>query len=366
MRAETDAKRREDFSRRMIGILNAGAVNLAMAIGYRTRLFDVMDEMERFAEAAEIAEAAGLDERYVREWLGVMATARVVDTKTGEGRDTRFRLPAAHGDFLTRRAGNANLGVYAREIPLLTQCAMDAVIEGFRTGDGVSYERYPRFQAFMAELGNAKHRQTLVDRFLPSVEGERILGRLRDGIDVLDLGCGEGVATRLMAEAFPESRFVGIDLDGPAIEAARSAGPIPPNLRFEVRDAARLADDPDAAKRFDYIVAFDAIHDQTRPLDALRGVRHALRPGGRFSMVDIAAESDIAGNLDHPMGPFLYTVSLMHCMPVGRVDGGAGLGMMWGRQRAEALLREAGFAEISVEAIPDDPFNLHFLARRDP
>lgn len=363
MNAEPEAKRREKFSGRMVEILNAGAVNLAMAVGYRARLFDVMDEMDRPAEPGEIARAAGLAPRYVREWLGVMASARIVDAEPVEGGASRFRLPKAHGDFLTRRAGNANMGVYAQEIPLLTQCAYDAVAEGFRTGDGVPYERYPRFQAFMAELGNAKHRQTLVDRFLPSVDGGRIVERLRNGIDALDLGCGEGVATRLMAEAFPRSRFAGVDLDPPAVEAARAAGPMPGNLRFEVRDAAALADDPEAADRFDYVTAFDAIHDQTRPLDALRGVRHVLRPGGRFSMVDIAAESDIAGNLDHPMGPFLYAVSLMHCMPVGLVDGGAGLGMMWGRQRAEAMLRDAGFAEVSAEAIPDDPFNLHFLAR---
>jgi SAM-dependent methyltransferase len=362
MTAESDATRREAFSRRMTEILNAGAVNLAIAIGYRTRLFDVMDELDRFADPAEIARAAGLNERYVREWLAVMATARVVDLEAGEGTE-RFRLPTAHGDFLTRRAGNANMGVYAQEIPLLTRTAYDAVTENFRAGAGIPYERYPRFQAFMAELGNMKHRQTLVDVFLPSVDEGRMIQRLREGIDVLDLGCGEGVATRLMAEAFPQSRFVGLDLDAPAIEAARAAGPLPPNLRFELRDAAALKDDPDLASAFDYITAFDAVHDQTRPLDVLRGVRHLLRPGGWFSMVDIAAESGVAGNMDHPMGPMLYTVSLMHCMPVGLMDGGPGLGTMWGRQTAEAYLREAGFTDVSVQPVPEDPFNLHFLAR---
>ncbi|MFP4310341.1 MAG: class I SAM-dependent methyltransferase [Desulfococcaceae bacterium] len=359
---ETEAEWREAFSRRMADILNAGAVNLAMAIGYRTRLFDVMDEMDRFAGSAEIAEAAGLDERYVREWLAVMATARVVDLAS-DGNAEKFRLPKAHGDFLTRRAGNANMGVYAQEIPLLTRTAYDAVTEAFTTGEGIPYERYPRFQAFMSELGNMKHRQTLVDVFLPSVDGGRLVERLRGGIDVLDLGCGEGVATRLMAEAFPKSRFVGLDLDEPAIQAARAVSPPRSNLRFELRDAAHLKDDPALQAAFDYVAAFDAVHDQTRPLDILRGVRHLLRPGGCFSMVDIAAESGVAGNMEHPMGPMLYTVSLMHCMPVGRMDGGPGLGTMWGRQKAEAYLREAGFAEIWVQPVPEDPFNLHFLAR---
>jgi hypothetical protein len=81
-------------------------------------------------------------------------------------------------------------------------------------------------------------------------------------------------------------------------------------------------------------------------------------------MVDIAARSNLADNLDHPMGPFLYTVSLMHCMPVGLVDGGPGLGMMWGREKAVALLKEAGFEKVQVLEIPEDSFNLHYLSRK--
>ena len=82
-------------------------------------------------------------------------------------------------------------------------------------------------------------------------------------------------------------------------------------------------------------------------------------------MVDIAASSDLAGNMDHPMGMFLYTVSLMHCMPVGLADGGTGLGMMWGQEKAVSMLQDAGFGEVSVEAIPEDPFNLHFFCRKN-
>jgi len=97
---------------------------------------------------------------------------------------------------------------------------------------------------------------------------------------------------------------------------------------------------------------------------ALNGVFHMLKPGGYFSMVDIAARSDLLENLEHPLGPFLYTVSLMHCMPVGRVDGGAGLGMMWGREKATQMLSDAGFSDIQVTPVPEDPFNDHFLCRK--
>ncbi|HKK09461.1 MAG TPA: hypothetical protein VJ939_01435, partial [Bacteroidales bacterium] len=86
-------------------------------------------------------------------------------------------------------------------------------------------------------------------------------------------------------------------------------------------------------------------------------------PGGMFSMVDIDAASDPAGNLDHPMGPFLYTVSLMHCMPVGLSENGMGLGMMWGRDQAVSLLTQAGFINIQVLEMEHDPFNVHYLCR---
>ena len=136
------------------------------------------------------------------------------------------------------------------------------------------------------------------------------------------------------------------------------------NIRFALKDAAVLRHPNEFSKSFDYITAFDAIHDQTRPLEALQGVVELLKADGAFSMIDIAAETDIQGNRNHPMGAFLYTVSLMHCLPVGLVDGGAGLGMMWGRQRAEEMLAQAGFGRVTVATIPDDPFNLHFFCRK--
>ncbi len=362
----TDRSKRDAFSRKMTEILNHGAVNLAMAIGYRTGLFDAMDRLDVPRSAAAVAEAAGLAERYVREWLGVMVAGGIVELLPDPTAEDRFFLPRAHADLVTRRAGNANLGVYTQEIPLLTTSALDPVVRGFTTGEGVSYEHYPGFQSFMTELSDAKHRRVLVDRFLPSVDDGRLVTRLETGISVCDLGCAEGVAVLLMAEAFPRSRFTGIDISETVIEIAREIAVRRGirNATFVQADAAALAESGAFAEAFDYVTAFDAIHDQTRPADALTGVRHILKPGGAFSMIDIAAESSLAENLDHPMAPFLYTVSLMHCMPVGLADGGAGLGMMWGRQQAVSMLHTAGFTDVDVQPIPDDPFNLHFFCRK--
>jgi ubiquinone/menaquinone biosynthesis C-methylase UbiE len=363
---ETSATKREAFSRKMADILNFGSLNLAMAIGYRTGLFDILDAFDTPQTLASVAERSGLNARYIREWLGIMSTGGIVELTREEGQESKYFLPKEHAAFLTRSAGNSNMAVYTQEIPLLTTCSMEQVIKGFQTGEGVPYSHYPKFQAFMTELSNAKHRQVLVDKFLPSVDDGKLIPRLEAGIRVCDFGCGEGVALLLMAKAFPKSRFVGIDISEEAIEVARKGATKEElkNVELLIQDGALLEDDPILEGCFDYITAFDAIHDQTAPLMALRSVRHLLARGGIFSMVDIAAKSEHIDNMNHPMGPFLYTVSLMHCMPVGLVNGGTGLGMMWGQEKAVEMLKEAGFESVEVLEMKHDPFNLHYLCRK--
>ncbi len=354
-----------DFSTRLTEILNSGSLNLALGIGYKNRIFDTLEDQNKPVTIEELAAASGLNARYLKEWLGIVVTGGILELgETPDGSETYY-LPPERAAFLTRRAGSNNLGVYTQEIPLLTQCALEAVNAGFQTGDGVPFSNYPDFQQFMGELADAKHEKMLVSEFLPSVDDGKLVVRLTDGIRVCDLGCGQGLAVNLMAAAFPNSTFIGIDNHPGAITVARRAAQAAglSNAVFQEADAAGLAGDAKWRQRFDYICAFDAIHDQTRPLEALQGIRWMLAPGGLFSMVDIKAGSRHGDNLDHPMGPFLYTVSLMHCMPVGLNDNGTGLGMMWGQAQAEALLREAGFEDVEPTEMEPDPFNLHYLCR---
>ncbi len=357
----------ERFSAKLVDVLNYGSLNLALGVGYRLDLFKAMAEIGEPQTAESIADRADLNVRYVREWLGVMMAGGVVELSAGSDGEPLYYLPPEHAAPLIGAADRANMGVYTQEIPLLTSLALEAVIEGFRTGQGVPYTNYPTFQAFMAELSDAKLDELLVDRFLPSVHGGRLVKDLNRGIRVLDLGCGEGAAVLLMAKAFPNSRFVGLDLCEEVVAVGRRSAETQglENTSFMVRDAAGLEKDPAMAETFDYVLAFDAIHDQSAPDKALRGVHHLLAPGGLFSMVDIAAESDHRGNRDHAMGPFLYTVSLMHCLPVGLCENGKGLGMMWGRQRAVKMLQNAGFEQVEVLEMEYDTFNYHFLCRKE-
>jgi ubiquinone/menaquinone biosynthesis C-methylase UbiE len=185
---------------------------------------------------------------------------------------------------------------------------------------------------------------------------------LREGIEALDVGCGAGHAVNLMAKAFPASRFAGYDLseEGIATGQAEAERLGLGNARFELRDAAALEDHA----RFDFVTAFDSIHDQAWPRTVLRGIARALRPEGAFLMVDIAASSTLEENLDHPLAPTLYTVSCLHCMTVSLAQGGEGLGAMWGEQKARELLAEAGFTRVDVQRVEGDIMNSYYVATK--
>ncbi len=350
-----DAAKAEAFQARMLDVLNGGALALMTSIGHQTGLFDALAGRPPVT-SQELAAATGLHERYVREWLAAMATGRVLEL---EGRGGRYRLPDEHAAALTRAAGAHNLALQTQYLPLLASVEQE-IVACFRSGGGVAYPAFRRFHAVMAEESASVHDVALLDLTLPLVPGAPQW--LQSGCDVLDVGCGRGHALNRLARAFPASRFVGYDLSEEAIAAARAEASrlALSNVRFETRDATRLGHE----NAFDLVTAFDAIHDQGFPAQVLRGIARALRPGGAFLMVDIAAASGVADNLEHPLGPFLYTVSCMHCMTVSLAQGGVGLGTMWGEEKARELLAEAGFSRVEVTRIESDPINAYFVATR--
>jgi len=354
--ADAQAGISAEFAKRMIHMLNEAMLALTVSVGHRTGLFDVMAAMPA-ATSAEIASRAELDERYVREWLAAMTTGRIVDH---DAATETYSLPADHAAWLTRSAGPDNLAIEAQYVGLLA-LVEDQVVDSFRQGGGVPYSSFPKFQALMAEDSGAVRDATLIGVTLPLVPG--LTDRLADGIDVADVGCGSGHAANLIAEAFPRSQVVGFDFSDSGLAAARAEAERNglTNARFEKRDAARLGE----TGRFDFITTFDAVHDQARPDLVLAGIADALRPGGVYLCVDVAASSELAGNMDHPLGPFFYTISCMHCMTVSLADGGMGLGAMWGEQKALEMLSEAGFTSVNVAHVDGDIVNTYFIATKD-
>jgi 2-polyprenyl-3-methyl-5-hydroxy-6-metoxy-1,4-benzoquinol methylase len=350
-----DQARAEAFGGRMVGLLNDAFLSLLVSIGYQTNLFETLAELPP-STSEEIAEAAGLNERYVREWLGAMVVGGVVDHDHEAG---TYRLPPEHAVMLTRAGGPDDLAFFTQYVALCGQIE-ERLVEAFRKGGGVPYEAYPRFQDLQAQETAREFDAKLVDLWIPLVPG--LPEQLAAGIDVLDVGCGKGHAINLLAQAYPRSRFAGYDFSTEGVEGARAESEALglTNTRFEVEDVAGF-DEPEA---YDLITAFDVVHDLAKPRETLAAIHRGLRPGGTFFMVDIQASSHLHENAEHPLGPLLYSVSVLHCMTVSLSQGGPGLGTVWGEQQAAELVREAGFSRVETKHVDGDVFHAFYVASK--
>lgn len=347
-------KKAEQFSDSLVDILNKSAIGIAMSLGHRCGLFAAMADLPA-STSEQIADAAGLNERYVREWLGTMVTGRVVNYYP-ESRS--YQLPEEHAAFLTD-GGEFNMASSMQFFPIMGQIE-DKLVECFKNGGGVPYSEYPRFHEVMASESDQTTVAALDSHILPLVPG--LQEKLEQGIDVLDVGCGSGRAMITLAAKYPNSRFAGYDFSDEGVNRARAEaeGLGLSNVRFDVRDAAAIGE----TESYDLITSFDAIHDQAKPAAMLAGISEALRPDGVYLVQDIAGSSHVEKNLDHPVSPFIYTISLTHCMTVSLAYNGEGLGAMWGEEKCVEMLNDAGFANVSKHRLDHDFMNTYYVATK--
>ena len=348
-----DKQRVQDFARKLFGHYTSGMLTLMVDIGHKTGLFEALARGRGSSE--DIAARAGLEERYVREWLGAVATGGIVEY---DASSRTFLLPPEHAACLTGTssrnlaAGSQVLAMVAKRLPGVAAC--------FRAGGGVPYSEYrPDFTAYQDGSWRLLYDGLLIRGFLPAAKG--LPERLQGGIRVADVGCGTGHAVNLMAREYPRSSFVGYDISEDAIlrarEEARQMGL--DNARFAAMDATRLPAEP----AFDLITSFDAIHDQKDPAAALGRIAAALAPAGVYLMMEPRASSQLEDNIGNPFAPYIYGMSVLHCMTVSLAEGGAGLGTAWGHQIARRMLETAGFTSIEAVDAPG-PQNTIYVCRK--
>ena len=343
----------EEFMGRLVSIYTGSMLTYMIDIGHRTGLLDAIARGAGTSD--ELARRAGLEERYVREWLAAVTSGGIVDyDPVGH----TYTLAPARAACLTD--GPFNLAPMAQ---LQTHLGkhVHQVARAFREGGGVPYAEYrPEFTDVMDAVGRGVYDAFLLDGFLPLASG--LTERLREGARVADVACGTGHALVLLARAFPRSTFVGYDLDDGAIAraTAEANGAGLTNVTFEVRDAARLR----VAEPFDAVFVFDALHDQVDPAAVLGCIHDALAPGGWFVMKEPHAADALEDNLANPMAPILYSVSTLHCMTVSLAHGGAGIGTMFGEQLARRMLASAGFVDVQVHPAPGDPGDAVYVSRK--
>jgi len=349
---QLDRSRSDAFAQKLLEHCNSAAIGLMISIGHRTGLFDTLGDGQ-WITTRDLAEKAELSERYVREWAGAMVTGGILEYREV---DNAYRMPAEHAACLTRAATPNNLASVFQWIAVLGSVE-DQVVEAFRHGRGVPYSAYRRFNEVMAEESGQTVVAALEEHILPLAPGLR--QKLEEGVDVVDVGCGRGRAIMHLAELFPNSRFTGLDLLEDAINdailEAQDRGLT--NVTFRQQDAATWNE----TARYDVIFTFDSVHDQARPDLMLANIRRALKPGGTYLMQDILGSSYVQKNMEHPLAPFIYTISCMHCMSVSLANNGMGLGAMWGKETALRMLAEAGFHDVTVKTLPHDVLNYYYV-----
>lgn len=351
-----DEARVEAFAGRLLESYTEAMVTLMIDLAARTGLLDALAAGDGTSE--ELADRAGATERYVRECLGALVTAGIAEYDPAA---RRYSLPPEHAACLSG-PGSLNLAPFSRISTLLAP-HVPAVARAFREGGGVPYEAFrPEFTDVMDGMSRGLFDGQLIDGIVP-LAGD-LAARLAAGAHVADVGCGTGHAANLLARAYPASTFVGYDLSEEAIAHARAEAAAwgLRNASFEVLDVRGLPLRPG----FDAVLAFDSIHDQVDPAGVLRRVHDALRPGGLFVMFDVKAASAVEDNVGNPLAPLLYGVSTLHCMTVSLAQGGAGLGTVWGEQLARRMLADAGFVDVAVHDVPDDPMDSLYVAHRPP
>jgi SAM-dependent methyltransferase len=353
MQPQLDKKRIQNFARKVFDLYTSGMLTLLVDIGHKTGLFEAL--AQGAGSSQEIADRAGLNERYVREWLAGVASGDIV---AYDPASATFTLPPEHAVCLTGTSSR-NLAATGQFLPMLAT-RLPGVTESFRSGGGVPYAAFrPDFTEAMDASWRLLYDGLLIKGFLPAAKG--LPERLKGGIRVADIGCGTGHAVNVMAHEYPQSTFVGYDLSEEAIARAnaeaRDIGLN--NAHFEILDVTQLP----GALKFDLITSFDAIHDQRDPDTTLCRIAGALAPDGIYLMIEPKASSNLEDNIGNPFAPYLYAMSVMHCMTVSLADGGAGLGTAWGEQTARRMLGEAGFADIEVVDAPG-PQNSIYICRK--
>ncbi len=346
--AYVDPEKVHAFAGKVLTDTSGLTVTILAALGDRLGLFKTL-VAHGASTSTEFAKAAGINERYAREWLGGMTSAGYIEYHPATG---RFALPHEHVPVLAEEGGPTFFGG-AHQMLLGTFGVLDQLTKAFREGGGVRQPAYSEdWWAGMERFSAGWFENFLLQEWIPAMP--RVREALEGGADVADVGCNRGRALIKLAKAFPRSRFVGYDVFEPAISHANNratAAGVGDRIRFEHRDVAK-----GLPEQFDVITTFDVIHDAVDPLGLLRTIRRALRRSGTYVCLDINCSDKLEENAG-PLGALFHGFSVLYCMTTSLALGGAGLGTVGlPESKLRELGIEAGFG--NVRRVPlDNPFN---------
>ena len=340
-----------EFLGKAVGDLGAAMSATLMLVGDRLGLYKALAKEP--LTSTELAQRTGTNERYVREWLGNQGAGGYVNFDAAAG---KWSLSPEQTLCLADPNGPVDMpGAY--NIVEATFHALGRTLDNFKTGKGMEWgEHHACLFHGTERFFRASYNAHLLTSWLPSLDGA--VARLSSGAKVADVGCGHGASTVLMAQAYPQSTFIGYDYHADSIRVAReraqSAGL--KNARFEVADAVGYPD-----KEFDLIVFFDCLHDMGDPVGVSRHTRQALKSDGIAMIVEPFANDQVQDNLN-PVGRVMYGASSQICVPVSLARNGPALGAQAGEKRLrEVVVNGGGFTRF--RRATETPFNIVLEAR---
>jgi SAM-dependent methyltransferase len=349
--ATIDETKLHDLLMKVVGDMGAAFSGPLVVLGHRLGLYEAL--AGRAATPAELAKATGTAERYVREWLNNQAAGGYVEYDPRTGRYSM--TPEQAAAFADESSPAFMPGAF--EVANAIAHAEPRMRERFRTGEGLAWgEQHECLFTGTETFFRANYIGNLIDHWIPALDG--VQERLERGIDVADVGCGHGASTVLMAEAFPDSRFVGFDYHPDSIATARARAAergLEDRVRFEVADATSFP-----GEGYGFVTHFDCLHDLGDPLGAAKRVREALAPDGTWMIVEPFANDRPEGN-HNPVGRVFYAASTMLCVPCSLDLDGPALGAQAGEARLASILAGAGLTR--VRRATETPFNLVLEAR---
>lgn len=350
--AKVDPDKLNEFLGQVVGELGA-AMNAALVlIGEKLGLYKAMAGAGPMSPA-ELARKTNTDERYVREWLSAQAAGGYVKY---DAATQAFTLPDEQAFALAVEDSPAYLPGAFHIVSAIIKDE-PKLLEAFRTGDGVGWDEHDTalFEG-TEKFFRPNYAANLVSSWIPALDG--VAAKLQKGARVADVGCGHGASTILMAQAYPNSQFVGFDYHGPSVGWARRAAARAgvKNASFEVATAKDFH-----GAKYDLVACFDCLHDMGDPAGAARHVREMLNADGTWMIVEPFAHDQLEHNLN-PVGRVFYAASTMICTPASRAqEVGLCLGAQAGEERIKKVVTEGGFREF--RRATETPFNLVYEAR---
>jgi SAM-dependent methyltransferase len=356
--ADDVATERDAFAERLHGSALGFFDILSIRLGDRLSLYPALVEGGGVT-SIELADRAGIAERYAREWLEQQTAAGIVRAD-GKGDAVRFTLPAGHAEVLLDRDSLSYMAPTVRSLMMLTP-VMDALVEAYRTGGGVPWDAYGSDgREGVGDSNRPTYLQVLPRDWLPNIA--EIHDRLRAAppARVADIGCGTGWSSIAIARSYPGVHVDGFDRDEESIALARrnaDESGIADRVSFEARDAGEPAD----AGAYDLVTFFECLHDMSRPVEALRVARDMLAVGGVVLVGDERTNDEFTGAQDD-LDRYHYGWSIFVCLPAAMTEpGSAGTGTVMRPSTLRSYAREAGFAGFDVPPIEDDSFRLYLL-----